>query len=267
MATELEDNTPRVVLLRTLNLIGDAISGRLRNEARTFDGRSGSMLAEECVKQAVLDHAVDVLHTPSDGDARNGWRVIGFDAEIARSEARSRDMADVTAIMSDGKAVIERIPINVKVTRGKTADNVCGWNAFSYCTCGVSLKRDQLLDGITSGSCGLLQDDIHDYFLWTFYKDDTGRLSGLSLASSLLCATSCEMLRYNASQPFPVQVRQPEHDTTLIMKQREMACRAAMHHAASQRRALCTFVFQNDIAYHERELRREQAAYRKTSVM
>lgn len=103
----------------------------------------------------------------------------------------------------------------------------------------------------------VLTDDITGYFFWTFFKDKAGYFTGDSYASSLLTAIESNTLRYNASQPFPVQVYHPKSETE-INESRHTCLNIAKAQAQNQRKNLMSFILNNEIKYYEHLVEREK---------
>lgn len=226
-----------------LNAAADVISDGLRADGGTYVGRVASIRAESTIRNLIARHKTDCI-SAANKNLSSKWKLNDIDTSVPNDESARRRMDDMSIVMQNTNTQQKVwLPINIKATVGGSSDNVCGWNAFSWC-----LFRNKELHTMQNvltycAAHQICKDDSTDYLLWTFYKDDNGKLIGTSYASSLLLDCHANMLQYNDAQSFPVQVKQPS--MSHVRQATETIMDASTCHA--QRIQLFRFVIGNKL--------------------
>lgn len=201
---------------RVLNLSGNFISQNTDwkpSDIKEKDGRKASSIFEtDFIKKFILDSNYSnplnlELRRHTSDEQLKFLRFIDTSSEYSNGNAASREWADIGIIfMWNGKEFF--VPVNIKYTSGKTADNICGWKAFAYLLFldyGKYKNEQNIWDAVSRQEASW--DAMRDYFVWSFkHGGETAKLFSSHSVFSLL-GINPEQLTFNNSQPFPVQAK------------------------------------------------------------
>ena len=208
-----------------LDAAADMFADDLDTES-VFQGREGSIHAEDEILGRLLPHEGEDMRRKLNAileDAGSPWRFGGFIHRGSDTEAEKREWIDISVRMIRNNEPVV-VPVNIKATKGGTADNLCSWMAYDYAVIGddspartfAAHARKMMKTG------GILDDSSeNDYLVWTFYKDEDNHLTGEHDSGSLLSSRPDIDIRFNNAQSLPIQMLHTADDNTSSMKRIE----------------------------------------------
>lgn len=175
--------------------------------SKTYEGREGAKALETLVKNYInrIPELVSKVNIFVKSDIFILKDIFDPELDAENEEAAKRAWADLflTVELKDKTEI--SIPVNIKSTTGKTADNVCGWTAASFILFEdyeTASKGNTAVKALQDGK--LDKKTVRDYFLWVFYTSPTQPYSGTAVFS--LLQLDPDNYTYNASQSFPLQI-------------------------------------------------------------
>jgi hypothetical protein len=178
-----------------------------------FKGRGGSALFEKEFVKSTLLHPLQsatltqTIRRSTSGQSLRFLRFEDPERGLLHNEAATRAWADLFIIASYGHNEIS-IPVNIKYTGGSSADNLCGWDAIDF----VLYKDSSRKSGKTAFFDKLIAEGIpedeapRDYFFWSFQYDENSQYLFSKISTYSLLSIPVELLQFNPSQSFPVQL-------------------------------------------------------------
>lgn len=198
-----------IALLETCELLAENERGDSFH-ASDFTGRNGSTRFEDEFLKPRIRKNHHLLHERINeklSSVANDWEFVNLDAQENVSEADARSMSDMDLYLRSSQGEVIEVPINIKATAGKTADNVGGWAAIGHVFYGGNGKHIKRREEVKS-KLALEEPDkgFHDYFLLTFDKNSTSAASLLRSATvNSILGSSLNAFKINMAQPFPLQ--------------------------------------------------------------
>lgn len=158
-----------------------------------FESAEGARLQEE-LRAKTRNHKLHFSH------------FLDLTAEQENINSAAREWADIgiEIIVNQTKILV---PVNIKYTSGKTSDNLCGWQAFSFLFFPDYEKykaEHSIWKGLIKGEADW--DMVCDYFLWSFVHGDGNKMFDKTDIFSLL-GTDPVNFTFNNSQSFPMQAK------------------------------------------------------------
>lgn len=177
-----------------------------RHNVSLYKNRSGSTIFEEHLKTCIREHHDQIVkksneHLEGLGRLVRITRVVAVENE---NESQNRSFADCL-IECTHKGDNISIPVNIKLSNGKTYDNIGGWSSI-----GRIFFND---DRITTRKGFLAACEakgpvigVRDYFLWSFdkTKEDFMQIVSSGKMVSLIAATEGS-IKFNGAQSLPLQ--------------------------------------------------------------
>lgn len=193
---------------RVLTIIGDVVKEANSKITSHKKGRESSTAFEKNIVLPTIKSNMVKIHE------KVAASFEGTDVRLVRinlpnenqTEAEARTAADFTFDLEIG-GVEHNIPVNVKYTANKNADNVGGWAALWLCLYGDAVKPKNGMKALFQSKDFLSgkwkNDTPSDYFFLVFVHTPTEVISAVKVSS--LLSLSTDEITYNGSQSFPVQ--------------------------------------------------------------
>lgn len=193
---------------RILSIIGDVVKEANSKITSHKKGRESSTAFEKNIVLPSIKNNMEKIQNKVDA-AFEGLNVKLIRINLPnenQTEAEARTAADFTFNLEiDG--IEHNIPVNVKYTANKNADNVGGWAALWLCLYGSAVKPKNGMKALFQSDdflAGKWKNDApSDYFFLVFVHTPTEVISAVKVSS--LLSLSTDEITYNGSQSFPVQ--------------------------------------------------------------
>lgn len=204
-------STMRAVLTTLCEVIVERETS-LDFDLNLLQGRAGSSYFEESFMKPLLRKHKSHFSNKVNSNLRDlgitKYYYLDVHASENKDESDERKMADVTILLMSSYGEI-KVPINIKASAGKTADNIGGWQSLDWALFGNEGKpaktRAKVMSKISKQP---ISEELYDYFLWVFDKSySTPKEILESSQVHSFFSTSLESFVFNANQSFPVQFR------------------------------------------------------------
>ena len=192
----------------TLNIIIENIEQKniLQED---YSLRVGSIIFEENLKKEINKKKQEIID-----EVNKTFKSTSFDfkletiqSDLNETEARNRSYYDILLIFKNHLDKLYTVPVNIKITLGKSKDNVCGWKGLASAlypniTIDNNISKNKFYQLVKEKE---ITNEISDYFIWSFNKNDGSEMLNNHKCLSLL-NISKEDMHVNINQSMPLQI-------------------------------------------------------------
>lgn len=171
--------------------------------------RVGSIFFEENLKNEINKKNEEIIKNVNEllKSIYYQLRLESITAELNETETSNRTYYDLLLNFKDKDSdELIQVPVNIKITLGKSKDNVCGWQGLAsalYLNITLdNIKKKEFYQLVKNNK---MKDDIMDYFIWSFNKNDGSELLNNHKCLSLLTINKDDM-SININQAMPLQI-------------------------------------------------------------
>lgn len=172
----------------TLNIIIENIEQKniLQED---YSLRVGSIIFEENLKKEINKKKQEIIDKVNKTFKTNSLdlKLDSIQSDLNETEAGNRSYYDILLTFENDLEELYTVPVNIKITLGKSKDNVCGWKGLAS-----ALYPNITLDNINKikfyqiAKDRKITDEISDYFIWIFNKNDEKEMLNNHKCLSLL---------------------------------------------------------------------------------
>lgn len=169
----------------TLNIIIENIE-QDKFFQKDYSSRIGSILFEENLKKEINKNKENIIN-----NVNKLFKDISCDLQLesirVEDKTDNKSYYDMLLIFEDDLEEIYTAPINIKISSGKTKETICEWKGLSS-----ALYPNITLDNINKikfyqiAKDRKITDEISDYFIWIFNKNDEKEMLNNHKCLSLL---------------------------------------------------------------------------------
>lgn len=191
----------------TLNIIIENIEQKniLQED---YSLRVGSIIFEENLKKEINKKKQEIIDKVNKIFKTNSLdlKLDSIQSDLNETEAGNRSYYDILLTFENDLEELYTVPVNIKITLGKSKDNVCGWKGLAS-----ALYPNITIDNISKNKFYQLvkekeiTNEISDYFIWSFNKNDGKEMLNNHKCLSLLNIKK-EDMHVNINQSMPLQI-------------------------------------------------------------